>query len=106
MRVPGGTVGSGSFSPSLRLVWLGAAALAACSNPGDTPGEAAAGSRSLLTETQQKSACALLDDPEIRPRLDGLEMKLLLLCGRVPLPTRDELGRPSQPGATRFDGRG
>src|SRR3954471_421765 len=97
---------SGSFSRSLSVVWLATAALVACSSPGESPREAVVGTQHLLTEAQQKSACALLDDPEIRPRLDGLEMKLLILCGRVPLPTRDELGRPSEPGAARFGARG
>jgi hypothetical protein len=97
---------SGFFSRSLSVVWLGTAALVACSSPGESPSEAVVGTQRLLTEAQQKTACALLDDPEIRPRLDGLEMKLLILCGRVPLPTRDELGRPSEPGAARFGARG
>src|SRR5437762_1634014 len=91
-------IGRGSLVSVLSLLAL---APLGCTNPGEprpAGSDEVTPSRHLLTEAQQKSACALLDDPTIRPRLDGLEMKLMLLCGRAPMPTREELGRRSESG--------
>src|SRR4051812_27055538 len=78
----------------MRTVVIAGLVLVGCGTPPDprpTNDNSSAATMQTLTQAEQLAACPLLDDPNIRPLLDGLEMKLMLLCGRVSLP-RPDLG--------------